>query len=98
MKQCKPPRCSALIDIAEQVVADKKSLIMRARYEALAATGKGAVKKAIEKKQKKRNQKEKRSRPFGRGQMKEDTSNVESKKRRLASGSYIESGKRRRMG
>lgn len=40
---------------------------MRARYDALALTGgKSAVKKAIEKKQKKIGQKEKKSRPFAR--------------------------------
>jgi ribosomal RNA-processing protein 36 len=80
------------------MTADKKSLLMRARYEALVATGKGAVKKAIEKKQKKLGQKEKRSRPFGRGQARDDTGNAESKKRRLASGSHTEPGKRRRVG
>ncbi|KII93750.1 hypothetical protein PLICRDRAFT_171465 [Plicaturopsis crispa FD-325 SS-3] len=49
--------------------SDKKDLLVRARYEALAASGgKGAVKKAIEKKQKKIGQKEKKSRPFARGQ------------------------------
>ena len=48
-------------------IADKKDLLVRARYDALAATGgKGAVKKAIEKKQKKISQKEKKSRPFTR--------------------------------
>lgn len=49
--------------------ADKKELLVRARYDALAAAGgKRAVKKAIEKKQKKIGQKEKKSRPFARGQ------------------------------
>ncbi|KAF9015123.1 hypothetical protein BDQ17DRAFT_1443068 [Cyathus striatus] len=48
---------------------DKRELLMKARYEALAAEGgKRAVKKAIEKKQKKVSQKEKRSRPYGRGE------------------------------
>lgn len=42
---------------------------MKAKYEALAAAGgKGAVRKAIEKKQKKEGQKEKKRRPFARGQ------------------------------
>ncbi|KAL6309916.1 hypothetical protein BKA93DRAFT_889522 [Sparassis latifolia] len=44
--------------------SDKKGLLLRAKYEALAATGgKGAVKKAIEKKEKKVGQKEKKRRP-----------------------------------
>jgi ribosomal RNA-processing protein 36 len=46
-------------------VAEKKELLVKARYEALAATGgRGAVRKAIERKQKKIGQKEKRSRPY----------------------------------
>lgn len=45
--------------------SDKKELLARAKYDALAASGgKGAVKKAIEKKQKKVAQKEKKKRPF----------------------------------
>jgi len=45
--------------------SEKRTLLVRARYEDLAKTrGKLAVTKAIEKKQKKINQKEKRSRPF----------------------------------
>ncbi|KAG2342200.1 hypothetical protein BDR05DRAFT_964514 [Suillus weaverae] len=44
---------------------EKKELLMKARYDAIASSGgKRAVKKAIEKKQKKQSQKEKRSRPF----------------------------------
>ncbi|KAJ7706221.1 hypothetical protein B0H17DRAFT_1036258 [Mycena rosella] len=47
--------------------SDKKEFLVRARYDALAAEGgKRAVKKAIEKKQKKIGQKEKRSRPFAK--------------------------------
>ena len=43
--------------------ADKKELLTRAKYEALAeAGGRSAVRKAIEKKQKKVNQKEKKRR------------------------------------
>jgi ribosomal RNA-processing protein 36 len=50
-------------------VAEKKDFLMHARYDALAASGgKDAVRKAIEKKQKKLAQKEKRSRPFKRGE------------------------------
>ncbi|KAG2129097.1 hypothetical protein DEU56DRAFT_497431 [Suillus clintonianus] len=45
--------------------AEKKELLIKARYEDIASSGgKRAVKKAIEKKQKKQSQKEKRSRPF----------------------------------
>ncbi|KAI0932127.1 hypothetical protein AcV7_000684 [Taiwanofungus camphoratus] len=45
--------------------SDKKELLLRAKYENLAADGgKGAVRKAIEKKQKKDSQKEKKKRPF----------------------------------
>ncbi|KAI1797947.1 hypothetical protein LXA43DRAFT_982743 [Ganoderma leucocontextum] len=48
--------------------ADKKELLLRAKYDALAETGgRGAVRKAIEKKQKKVNQKEKKRRPFAPG-------------------------------
>ncbi|KAG5647949.1 hypothetical protein DXG03_006983 [Asterophora parasitica] len=44
----------------------KRELLMKARYEALAADGgKRAVKRAIDKKQKKIGQKEKKARPFG---------------------------------
>lgn len=47
--------------------ADKKKLLTKARYDALAEEGGNrAVKKAIAKKQKKIGQKEKRSRPFSR--------------------------------
>ncbi|KAK0456916.1 hypothetical protein EV421DRAFT_1755583 [Armillaria borealis] len=47
--------------------ADKKKVLTRARYDALAQSGgERAVKKAIEKKQKKIGQKEKKSRPFGK--------------------------------
>ena len=50
------------------MLAARKELLVRAKYEALeSAGGKGAVKKAIEKKQKKINQKEKKKRPFGPG-------------------------------
>ncbi|KAF8168144.1 hypothetical protein B0H34DRAFT_48463 [Crassisporium funariophilum] len=47
--------------------ADQQQLVMKARYEALAKDGgQRAVKKAIERKQKKVSQKEKRSRPYGK--------------------------------
>ncbi|KAI0756921.1 hypothetical protein C8Q80DRAFT_65573 [Daedaleopsis nitida] len=49
--------------------ADKKDMLLRAKYDALAAAGgRGAVRKAIEKKQKKVNQKEKKKRPYVAGQ------------------------------
>jgi ribosomal RNA-processing protein 36 len=51
-----------------QMTAEKRELVTHARYEALAAEGgKRAVKRAIEKKQKKISQREKRSRPLPRG-------------------------------
>ena len=57
------------LDINRCCVADKKALLLRAKYDALAETGgRGAVRKAIEKKQKKVNQKEKKKRPFVAGQ------------------------------
>ncbi|TBU63874.1 hypothetical protein BD310DRAFT_841291 [Dichomitus squalens] len=50
--------------------ADKKELLLRAKYDALAERGgRGAVRKAIEKKQKKVNQKEKKKIPFVPGQL-----------------------------
>ena len=55
--------------LTREFAADKKELLLRAKYETLAATGgRGAVRKAIEKKQKKVNQKEKKKRPFVSGQ------------------------------
>jgi ribosomal RNA-processing protein 36 len=45
--------------------ADKKELLTKARYDALAASGGShAVKRAIERKQKKISQRQKKSRPF----------------------------------
>ena len=47
------------------LLAEKRKLLVKARYDALATEGgKRAVRKAIEKKQKKVGQKEKKSRPF----------------------------------
>jgi hypothetical protein len=47
---------------------EKKDLLLKARFEALQAEGgKRAIKKAIEKKQKKVAGKEKKSRPFAKG-------------------------------
>lgn len=51
------------------ILGEKQKLVMRARYEALAKEGgQRAVKKVIEKRQKKESQKEKRSRPYAKGQ------------------------------
>ncbi|KAI0825062.1 hypothetical protein BC628DRAFT_1489006 [Trametes gibbosa] len=48
--------------------ADKKEFLLKAKYDALAASGgRSAVRKAIEKKQKKVGQKEKKKRPFVSG-------------------------------
>ena len=47
--------------------AEKKKLLLKARYDAVAAEGgKKAVKKVIEKKRRKQSQKETKSRPFSR--------------------------------
>jgi ribosomal RNA-processing protein 36 len=68
MKECECYSCSLTCPEIDDgiIVADKKDLLVRARFEALATGGKMAVKKAIEKKQKKISQKEKKSRPFAR--------------------------------
>ena len=50
------------------LIGEKKDLLLKARFEALQAEGgKRAIKKAIEKKQKKVAGKEKKSRPFAKG-------------------------------
>ena len=55
--------CYLCLDLGE-----KREVLNRARFEAIAAEGGGrAVKKAIEKKQKKISQKEKKSRPYAKG-------------------------------
>lgn len=57
-----PTKCMLMVGT---IVADKKEMLLRAKYDALAATGGSrAVKKAMEKKQKKIGQKEKKRRPF----------------------------------
>lgn len=49
--------------------AEKKNLVMQARFEALAKEGgQKAIRKAIEKKGKKMSQKERRSRPYSKEQ------------------------------
>jgi ribosomal RNA-processing protein 36 len=81
--------------------ADKKDLLVRARYDALAATGgKAAVKKAIEKKQKKISQKEKKSRPFAPERPNGNGQGLNSEKRPFSPGSRADGGrfeKRRRV-
>ncbi|KXN90067.1 rRNA biogenesis protein RRP36 [Leucoagaricus sp. SymC.cos] len=73
--------------------SEKRELLTRARYEALAAKGgKKAVKKAIEKKQRKISQKEKKSRPFSKS-----APGSESSRKRSADGDY-DIRKRRRAG
>ena len=70
--------------------AEKRKLLVKARYDALAAEGgKGAVRKAIEKKQKKIGQKEKKSRPF-------DSKPLPSRKRSFE-GSSRDGGGRKRI-
>lgn len=50
-------------------IAEKKALLAKARLDAIASVGgKRAVKKAIEKKEKKVSQKEKKMRPFPRSE------------------------------
>ncbi|KAF8898789.1 hypothetical protein BD779DRAFT_1485553 [Infundibulicybe gibba] len=73
--------------------ADKRALLTRARYDALAAEGgKRAVKKVIDKKQKKIGQKEKRSRPFLAGE------GDRNQKRTFSGGEGGGNAKRRRVG
>jgi ribosomal RNA-processing protein 36 len=69
MKDCKtgffPLTLAWICDYLCCAIAEKRKLLVKARYDALAAEGgKRAVRKAIEKKQKKIGQKEKKSRPF----------------------------------
>ncbi|KAF8078664.1 DUF947-domain-containing protein [Lyophyllum atratum] len=64
--------------------ANKRELLMKARYEALAADGGNrAVKKAIEKRQKKIGQKEKKSRPYGEKRRTEGGDGGREKRRRV---------------
>lgn len=68
--------------------------MLRAKYEALAASGgRGAVKKAIDKRQKKANQKEKKKRPFAPG-----SAGMPRKRPGGTEGDDQRSGKRRRVG
>jgi ribosomal RNA-processing protein 36 len=71
-------------------------VLIRARYEALAADGGGrAVKRAMEKKQRKVGQKEKKSRPFPKGAFGDSARRHEFEGDRREEGQP--SGKRRRV-
>ena len=71
--------------------AERRKLLVKARYDALAAEGgKRAVRKAIEKKQKKIGQKEKKSRPF-------NSKPPPSRKRSLERDSRDGGGERKRI-
>jgi len=70
--------------------SEKRDLLVRARYDALAADGgKRAVKRAMEKKRKRVGQKEKKSRPFPRGAL----SSVRERFRRGLDGNSREEGR-----
>jgi ribosomal RNA-processing protein 36 len=74
--------------------ADKRALLVRARYDALAATGgRGAVKKAIEKKQKQIGQKERKSRPFTNERPVGEGQESSSRKRSSSPGSGADGGR-----
>lgn len=93
MKDCKPeflPRHSRKRSCAYvTTIAEKRKLLIKARYDALAAEGgKRAVRKAVEKKQKKIGQKEKKSRPF-------DSKPPPSRKRSFEGGRDGEGGRKR---
>ena len=96
MKECETDFLSlttarSLID-PPYTIAEKRELLVKARYDALAAEGgKRGVRKAIEKKQKKIGQKEKKRRPF-------DSKPPPSRKRSFeGSGGKGESGRRKRI-
>jgi ribosomal RNA-processing protein 36 len=68
-------------------IAEKKKLLLKARYDAMAAEGgKRAVKKAIEKKRKKLSQTETKSRPFSRNTGMQSTSTPQPPRKRRVSG------------
>jgi ribosomal RNA-processing protein 36 len=83
-----------LISLRSPLIADKKDVRVRARMDAIAsAGGKRAVKKAIEKRQKKIGQKEKKSRPFAPPQR----ASGSQKRARDEEGPREAQGKRRRV-
>jgi ribosomal RNA-processing protein 36 len=70
-------------------IADKKKLLLKARYDAMATEGgKQAVKKAIEKKRKKQSQKETKARPFSRNTKSTSTAMHPLSRKRKASGDH----------
>ena len=96
LKECKSYADALLCFYLLKVIhsAEKRDLLVRARYDALAADGgKRAVKRAMEKKQKKVGQKEKKSRPIPRARNRErfilegdsrEEGHSSSKRRRVA--------------
>jgi len=96
LKKCELFRISTMAKFSSNlnsIPAEKRELVTRARYDALAVEGgKRAIKKAIEKKRKKINQREKRSRPFPKTSMaREDT-------RKRKAGGEDDIRKRRKVG
>ncbi|KAI6039326.1 hypothetical protein EDC04DRAFT_2686221 [Pisolithus marmoratus] len=82
--------------------SEKKDLLNKARYDAIAASGGSqAVKKAIEKKRKKISQKEKKSRPFANGAFGQGAADSNTRGRKRSAGSagdtYNKGAKRRRV-
>ena len=75
---CMPLRPVALLTV--EFAADKKELLVKAKFEALAESGgRSAVRKAIEKKQKKVGQKEKKRRPYAPGEKRQGGRTQESR-------------------
>jgi ribosomal RNA-processing protein 36 len=69
--------------------AEKKKLLLKARYDAVAAEGgKKAVKKVIEKKRRKQSQKETKSRPFSRVTESASTPMPQQSRKRKVSGDH----------
>ncbi|KIJ62573.1 hypothetical protein HYDPIDRAFT_176394 [Hydnomerulius pinastri MD-312] len=78
--------------------SEKRELLTKARFDAIASTGgKHAVKKAIEKKQRKIHQKEKKSRPFAKGAASEGGGGWAGGKRSAGTGDAGRGAKRRRV-
>ncbi|KAI5983476.1 hypothetical protein EDD15DRAFT_2512213 [Pisolithus albus] len=82
--------------------SEKRDLLNKARYDAIAASGGSqAVKKAIEKKQKKISQKEKKSRPFAKGAFGQGPAGANTPGRKRSAGSADDTNnkgsKRRRV-
>jgi len=76
-------------------IAEKKKLLLQARYDAVAAEGgKRAVKKAIEKKRRKQSQSETKSRPFPRNTQSASTLIPSISRKRKASGDHDASARK----